>query len=141
MGASLTAAPPTIQGVTLVSTVGWGGGSRTAAHLIRFKLYCTFFLLCLLSSASWLVDLRFNLALNHSLRDKQPAVLVTADAQHSGTKKTAQQTVRQTDGGTDSETGNPVFIGHNNHVLLSICKFALAFRFFSFFIQFFFFYY
>lgn len=43
LGASLTAAPPTIQGVTLVSTVGWGRGSRTAAHLIRFKLYCTFF--------------------------------------------------------------------------------------------------
>lgn len=89
--------PPTIQGVTLVSTVGWGRGSRTAAHLIRFKLYCTFFF-CLLSSASWLVDLRFNLALNHSLRDKQAAVLVTADAQHSGTKQTAQRTVRQTVG-------------------------------------------
>lgn len=133
--------PPTIQGVTLVSTVGWGRGSRTAAHLIRFKLYCTLFFFCLLSSASWLVDLRFNLALNHSLRDKQAAVLVTADAQHSGTKQTAQQTVRQTDSGTDSETGNPVFIGHNNHVLLSICKFALRFSLFLVFYSVFFFFF
>lgn len=80
------------------------------------------------------------MALNHSLRDKQAAVLVTADAQHSGTKQTAQQTVRQSDSGTDSETGNPVFIGHNNHVLLSICKFALRFSLFLVFYSVFFFF-